>query len=95
YEFASYCADILGIKNLAGISHPVVDFLVHTALSAEEEAEYVLSLQALDRMLRYQHYGVLNYHIRHHRVAWWDRFSRPPEPIPFGLGLDTWWMKNK
>ena len=93
--FASSSADIPGSKNLAGINHPVIDYLVRTALAAEEEAEYVLSLQALDRMLRYQHYGVLNYHIRHHRVAWWDRFSRPSEPIPFGLGLDTWWMKNK
>jgi len=93
--FASSSADVSGSKNLAGISHPVIDHLVQSALSANDETEYTQSLQALDRMLRYQHYGVLNYHIRHHRIAWWNRFARPSEPIPYVLGLDTWWMKNK
>lgn len=92
--FSSSSANISGSKNLAGIDHPTIDFLVSKTLSASDEEEYTLSLQALDRMLRYQHYGVLNYHIRQHRVAWWDKFGRPPEPIPFGLGLDTWWVKE-
>ncbi len=92
--FLSSSADVPGSRNIAGISDPVVDFLVKQALSAKNESEYTLALQALDRRLRYQHYGVLNYHIRHHRVAWWDKFARPAEPIPFGLGLDTWWMKK-
>ncbi len=92
--FLSSSATIPGSRNLAGISDPVVDFLVGEALSASSEADYTLALQALDRRLRYQHYGVLNYHIRHHRVAWWDKFARPAEPIPYGLGLDTWWMKK-
>jgi len=92
--FLSDSANISGSRNLAGISDPIVDHLVNTALSAATENDYTQALQALDRRLRYQHYGVLNYHIRHHRIAWWDKFARPPEPIPFGLGLDTWWMKE-
>ncbi|MCG8394925.1 MAG: extracellular solute-binding protein [Pseudomonadales bacterium] len=92
--FLSDSADVPGSRNLAGIDHPVVDFLVKQALAADNENDYVLALQSLDRMLRYQHYGVLNYHIRHHRIAWWDKFARPPEPIPYGLGLDTWWVKQ-
>jgi microcin C transport system substrate-binding protein len=92
--FLSSSADISGSRNLAGIADPVVDFLVKRALAADTEADYTLALKALDRRLRYQHYGVLNYHIRHHRIAWWDKFARPPEPIPYGLGLDTWWMKQ-
>ncbi|WP_290525292.1 extracellular solute-binding protein [Alcanivorax sp.] len=92
--FSSQAAKKPGSLNLAGIDDPIVDFLVKQALSAKNESEYTLALQALDRRLRYQHYGVLNYHIRHHRVAWWNKFARPAEPIPFGLGLDTWWMKK-
>jgi len=92
--FLSSSADISGSRNLAGIADPVVDFLVKRALAADTETDYTLALKALDRRLRYQHYGVLNYHIRHHRIAWWDKFARPPEPIPYGLGLDTWWMKQ-
>tara|TARA_B100000446_G_scaffold172690_1_gene181015 strand:- start:3304 stop:5151 length:1848 start_codon:yes stop_codon:yes gene_type:complete len=92
--FLSDSANISGSRNLAGISDPIVDHLVNAALSAATENDYTQALQALDRRLRYQHYGVLNYHIRHHRIAWWDKFARPPEPIPFGLGLDTWWMKE-
>lgn len=93
--FNSNSASINGSRNLAGIRSPLVDALIRHALSASDEANYRLSLQALDRVLRYQHYGVLNYHIRHHRLAWWDKFSRPAEPMPYGLGLETWWMKQE
>ena len=92
--FASASAKVVGSRNLAGIRNPVVDFLVEHALSTDNETDYRLSLQALDRMLRYQQYGVLNYYINDHRIAWWDKFARPPEPIPYGLGLDTWWFKQ-
>lgn len=92
--FLSSSASVSGSRNLAGIDDPIVDFLVKRALAANDEAAYTLALQALDRRLRYQHYGVLNYHIRHHRIAWWDKFDRPEEPIPFGFGLDTWWTKK-
>ncbi|MEP5232017.1 MAG: extracellular solute-binding protein [Alloalcanivorax sp.] len=92
--FLSDSAKVIGSRNLAGIRNPVVDFLVDHALSTDNEADYRLSLQALDRMLRYQQYGVLNYYINTHRIAWWDKFARPPEPIPYGLGLDTWWVKK-
>lgn len=92
--FSSTSSKLVGSKNLAGIDNPVIDFLVDHALTADSEQDYTVTLQALDRMLRYQHYGVLNYHIRHHRVAWWDKYGRPPEPIPYSLGLDTWWVKK-
>ncbi|MDX1803171.1 MAG: extracellular solute-binding protein [Alcanivorax sp.] len=93
--FASQSAQVAGSRNLAGISNPVVDALIKRALNADDEKEYVLCLQALDRILRYQHYGVLNYYISYHRLAWWDKFGRPAEPLPYGLGLDTWWLKQQ
>ncbi|EKF74898.1 oligopeptide ABC transporter periplasmic peptide-binding protein [Alcanivorax hongdengensis A-11-3] len=93
--FGSGSAKITGSHNLAGINDPAVDALIHTALSTDNEQTYVAALQALDRLLRYQHYGVLNYYISYHRLAWWDKFGRPPEPLPYALGLDTWWMKKQ
>ena len=89
---SSQSAEISGSRNVAGIRSPVVDALLQRVSQASDERTYTHTLQALDRYLLSQHFGVLNYHITAHRLAWWDRFSRPEAPSPYALGLDTWWV---
>ena len=43
-------------------------------------------------MLLWGHYVVPHWHIRHFRVAYWNRFARPAVTPKYSLGFDSWWI---
>lgn len=90
----SRSADVGGSRNFAGINDPVVDALVEAVLQAREQDAYLAAVRALDRVLLWRHYIIPHWHIDHHRLAWWDKFSRPEAPTPWHLGIETWWIEN-
>lgn len=90
----SSSAELAGSRNYSRISDPVVDALIEASMAAESEAEYRAAMQALDRVLLWQHYSVPHWYIDHHRLAWWDKFGRPDAPMPYILGVETWWKKT-
>jgi microcin C transport system substrate-binding protein len=90
--WSSLAADTPGSRNFAGIKDPAVDAMVDAVITAESREGLVAATRALDRVLLWGHYVIPNWHIRHFRVAYWNRFSRPAITPKYGLGFDTWWI---
>ena len=90
--WSTAAADTKGSRNLAGIKDPAVDALIDAVITADDRAGLVAATRALDRVLLWGHYVIPNWHIRHFRVAYWNRFSRPAITPKYGLGFDTWWV---
>jgi len=38
------------------------------------------------------HYVIPHWHIRIFRVAYWDKFGRPPVNPKYSLAFDFWWV---
>jgi microcin C transport system substrate-binding protein len=57
-------------------------------------------MRAVDRLLRWKHYGIFFYHlypapIGELPIAYWDRFGRPPAEPTYNfpiLTMDHWWV---
>ena len=54
--------------------------------------ELVTATRALDRLLRWGHYVIPNWHISYDRIAYWDRFGQPAVIPDNGIILDAWWI---
>lgn len=86
-------ADTPGSNNLIGIKSPVVDALVEKIIAAKDRSELITTARALDRVLQWGYYVIPNWHIRSHRVAYWQKFSQPEIAPKYALGfIDTWWV---
>jgi microcin C transport system substrate-binding protein len=86
-------ADIKGSRNLAGINNPVIDALTEKVIGAGSRADLVDAARALDRVLRAGNYWVSHWYLPSHRIAWYDKFSRPDTKPPYDRAiLDTWWF---
>lgn len=87
-----------GSQNYAGITSPVVDFLVEKVIYAETKEELVTACRALDRVLWFGYYLVPNWYLPVHRLSYHDKFAMPATlPLyydPFQL-LMTWWIKKR
>ena len=87
-------ADTKGSRNIAGIKDPVIDKLVEKIINAKNRKELVSATRALDRVLLWGHYVIPQWHINSYRVAYKNKFSRPPTPPKYGLGFYTWWVEE-
>ncbi len=83
-----------GSQNVAGIANPVVDELVEMVIAAPDRAELVARTRALDRVLLWNDYMIPHWHSRTFRVAYWDKFGRPPRNPKYALAIDTWWVER-
>ncbi|MCE2435114.1 MAG: ABC transporter substrate-binding protein, partial [Candidatus Latescibacteria bacterium] len=95
--WTSAAADESGTRNYAGIKDPVVDALVDQLINAPDRKTLVATTRALDRALLWGHYVVPHWHIRAHRVVYWNKFGKPdisPKymPQPGQYFPDTWWV---
>lgn len=95
--WTSAAADEPGTRNYAGIKDPVVDALVDQLINAPDRKTLVSTTRALDRALLWGHYVVPHWHIRAHRVVYWNKFGKPdisPRylPQPWQYFPDTWWV---
>ncbi|MDG2479684.1 MAG: extracellular solute-binding protein [Alphaproteobacteria bacterium] len=88
----SAMADIEGSRNSPGIKDPVVDALVEEIIFADDREELVTASRALDRVLRWGHYVIPNWHIRYDRVAYWDKFGQPELVPADGIVFNAWWV---
>lgn len=92
YWFSKF-ADHTASKNYAGIKDPIVDILVEKIISAHTRDDLVAACRALDRVLLWNHYVIPQWYINTHRIAYWNKFSRPPiAPIYGDVGFWTWWF---
>jgi len=93
--FHSSNSSIEGSQNYAGIESPVVDALINKVLKARKREELVHAMRALDRVLLWEHYTIPNWHLSFHRLASWNKFSRPTVATPYKLGIENWWQEPK
>lgn len=95
--FHSSAARQEGTRNLIGIQNPVVDALVERVIYAPDRVALVAAVRALDRVLLWGEYLVPHWYIATHRVAYWNRFGRPPQlPLYYDAAswmLRTWWSE--
>jgi microcin C transport system substrate-binding protein len=87
-------AETKGSNNLTGVKNPALDQLVELLITADTREDLITRTRALDRALQWSHLVVPNWHVRTDRVAYWDRFSRPPphEGRKIGYAMGTWWV---
>jgi len=91
--FHSSNSTVIGSQNYAGIESPVVDALINTVLKAKKREALIDAMRALDRVLLWEHFTIPNWHLSFHRLASWDKFSRPTVGTPYKLGVENWWQK--
>lgn len=92
--FHSSQVAVKGSKNLSGVSNPVVDALLDKLVAAQSMQELVAAARALDRVLLWHYYTIPQWYLDYHRIAYWNRFERPPRPATLSLGFQTWWIKE-
>ncbi len=81
-----------GGDNVIGICDPVVDALVTKLIAVDSQEAQLAAAHALDRVLLHGWYVVPHWHTQSFRLAFWDRFARPPVEIRSGFVLDDWWV---
>lgn len=91
----SSTADIPASLNMAGIKNPAIDNLIHNVIESEDRKELITATRALDRVMTHNWYVIPQWHIDSHRIAYWDKFSRPEISPKFDPGYNTaiftWW----
>ncbi len=82
-----------GGDNVIGICDPVVDALVGQLIAVDSQQAQLDAAHALDRVLLHGWYVVPHWHTQSAKLAFWDRFARPPVAIRTGFVLDDWWVE--
>ena len=90
--WGSAAADQEGGRNLAGVKNPVVDALIDKVILADNRPALEAAAKALDRVLLWEHYMILQLYEPRQRIAFWNRFGAP-EPLPArDVGFPSvWW----
>lgn len=95
----SSTADIPASLNMAGIRNPAIDNLIANVIESVDREELVIATRALDRALLHNWYVIPQWHIDSHRIAYWNKFSRPATSPKYDPGynttLFTWWVDNE
>ncbi|MFA6505224.1 MAG: extracellular solute-binding protein [Treponemataceae bacterium] len=82
--------------NTAGVQDPAVDYLIDGIAANQQNEDALLAWgRALDRVLTWNHYVIPQWYLSKFRVAYKDKFSRPPKRPTFSLGQDSWWIDTK
>lgn len=92
--FGSKSASVKGSKNLAGIKNTVVDELIEKLVVAKDYQSMLNCVHAIDRVLCWNYYMIMNWDFAGLRAAYWNKFAMPeksPKYSPFPVL--TWWEK--
>jgi len=91
--WGSAVAEQVGGRNTNGVSDPVVDALIESIVFSEDRADLAAASRALDRVLLWGHYNILQLYTPTARIAWWQGEVTPPDPLPsHAVGFPTvWW----
>jgi microcin C transport system substrate-binding protein len=91
--WGSEAADKPASRNSMGIKNPAVDFLIEQIAYAPTRDDVVAATRALDRVLLWNHYVVLQWYRPSEWVAYWSKFARPAKAPSQAPGwLQTWWL---
>jgi microcin C transport system substrate-binding protein len=90
--WGSQAADIPGSRNTIGLKNKAIDELVDDIVLSPDRESLISRTRALDRILLWNHFVIPHWHIRVYRVAYWDKFSRPPITPKYDLCFSCWWV---
>ena len=82
--------------NWSGIVDPVVDELIETIISAQDQRSFLAATRALDRVLLWNFYFIPRSSPPGYRLVYWDRFGKV-ETVPLlrQAFIDTWWFDQQ
>ena len=90
--WGSEAADRMGSRNVGGVSDPVVDALIERIIFAESREVLAAASRALDRVLTWSHYGIMQLYTPYERIAYWNKFGHPDPLPPRAIGFPmVWW----
>jgi len=93
--FGSEFAGVEGSFNVGGVRNPVVDALIEKVVSAASRPALTTAVRALDRVLMWNRYAVMQWYKGAHNIAYWNKFDRPDLSPRYDMGvIDTWWYDN-
>jgi microcin C transport system substrate-binding protein len=81
-----------GGRNIAGVQNSAIDELIELIIAAPDREALVTRCRAMDRVLQWEHYEILHWHLTAHRLVHWDRFGKPDITPTMGIGLNSWWF---
>lgn len=90
--WSTQAADQSGSRNYMGAKDEVLDALIERIVYAKDRDELVATTNALDRVLLFNYYTVPQWYLNKDRVAYWDKFGRPPTQPYRGLDAESWWI---
>ena len=77
FYWSSAAADANGSRNYMGVKSPAIDAMIDTLLKAQDRAEVVAAVRALDRVLISGFYTVPLFHLPDQWIARWTTIERP------------------
>ncbi|MFN3613303.1 MAG: extracellular solute-binding protein [Rubrimonas sp.] len=93
--WGSEAATRMGSRNIAGVQDPAVDALIDRIIFAENRTQLAAATRALDRVLTWSHYAILQLYTPFERIAFWNMFGHP-EPLPArSVGFPTVWWRDE
>ena len=93
--FGSRSAHIKGSKNLAGIENPILDELIEKLIIAPDYQAMLDCAHAIDRVLCWNYYMILNWDFSGIRTAYWNVFAMPKKQAKYSsYPLIGWWEKK-
>lgn len=94
--WGSQAADKPASRNTIGIKNPAIDVLIEQIIYAPTREEVVAATHALDRVLLWNHYVVLQWYRPSEWLAYWNKFGRPArQPSQAAGWLQTWWLDTQ
>lgn len=90
--FGSEFAGVQGSFNVGGVQNPAVDALIEKVVSAKSRPALTTAVRALDRVVMWNRYAVMQWYKGAHNIAYWNKFNRPAVSPRYDMGvIDTWW----
>ena len=93
FYWGSASADEQGSRNYKGVRSAAVDAMIAAMLKAEQRADFVAAVRALDRVLLSGQYVVPLYHLPAQWVARWRSIRHPTATSLYGYLPEVWWRE--
>jgi peptide/nickel transport system substrate-binding protein len=95
FYWGTAAADEPGSRNYMGAKNPAVDAMIAAILAAQDRADFVAAVRALDRVLLSGFYVVPLFHLPVQWVARWSEIERPAAISLYGYLPETWWRRRR
>jgi peptide/nickel transport system substrate-binding protein len=95
FYFSSAAASENGSRNYMGVRSPAIDAMIAALIMAQDRADVVAAVRALDRVLISGFYAVPLFHLPQQWIARWTTIAHPATTAVMGNVPETWWRQPK